>query len=62
MEEELDDYVREHSDEFRTDGRLQTREDDRQAALDRLTQQFRQESIDDWVTSLTLRADVFRVP
>ena len=57
-EEELDDYVREHPDEFRIDGRLQTQE----AALDRLTQQFRQESIDDWVTSLTLRADVFRVP
>ena len=61
-EEELDDYLREHSDETRTNGRLQTREDVRQAALDRLTQQFRQESIDDWVTSLTLRADVFRVP
>ena len=57
-EEELGDYVREHPDEFRIDGRLQTQE----AALDRLTQQFRQESIDDWVTSLTLRADVFRVP
>ncbi|HCR00696.1 MAG TPA: hypothetical protein DIU48_14825 [Acidobacteria bacterium] len=61
-EEELSDYVREHPDEFRTDGRRQTREDVLQAALDRLTQQFRQESIDDWVTSLTLRADVFRVP
>ncbi len=61
-EEELSDYVREHPDEFRTDDRRQTREDVLQVALDRLTQQFRQESIDDWVTSLTLRADVFRVP
>ena len=61
-EEEVVAYFREHADEFRRDGVPQSFYAARDEARRRLSDQLRQKLVDDWLASLTVRADVFRVP
>ena len=54
-------YFREHADDFRVDGTPVPFDAVRDEARRRLSESLRQELIDDWIASLTARADVFRV-
>jgi len=60
-EDEVAAYFTDHADDFRIDGVLPSLDAARDDARRRLSTQLRQEAIDDWVASLTARADVFRV-
>ena len=60
-EDEVTAYFTDHADDFRTDGVLPSLDAARDEARRRLSKELRQEAIDDWVASLTARADVFRV-
>ena len=60
-EDEVAAYFTDHADDFRTDGVLPSLDAARDEARRRLSKELRQEAIDDWVASLTARADVFRV-
>ena len=60
-EDEVGVYFADHADDFRTDGALPSFDAARDEARRRLSKELRQEAIDDWVASLTARADVFRV-
>ena len=59
-EDEVAVYFRDHADEFLTDGVLPSFDAARGEARRRLSEGLRQERIDDWVASLTARADVVR--
>ena len=54
-------YFRDHVDEFRVDGVPQSFDSAQEEVRRRLSEQLRQELIDDWVASLMVRADVIRV-
>ena len=54
-------YFSDHADDFRTNGVLPSFDAARDEARSRLSKALRQQAIDDWVASLTTRADVFRV-
>ena len=60
-EDEVAAYFRGHADEFRTGGVPQSFDAARDEARRHLSEVLRQELIDDWIASLTARADVFRV-
>ncbi len=60
-EDEVAAYFTDHADDFRIDGVLPSLDAARDDARRRLSTQLRQDAIDDWVASLTARADVFRV-
>ena len=59
--DEVAAYFSEHADEFRSHGVPQSFDTARGDARRRLSEVLRQELIDDWVASLTARANVFRV-
>ena len=59
--DEVAAYFSEHAFEFRSGGVLQSFDVARDEARRRLSEALRQELIDDWITRLTARADVFRV-
>ena len=60
-EDEVAAYFRDHADEFRFGGVPQSFDAARDEAHRRLSEVLRQELVDDWVASLTARANVFRV-
>ena len=60
-ESEVAAYVRKHADEFLTDGVLPPFDAVRGDARRRLSEELRQERIDDWVALLADRAEVLRV-
>ena len=58
--DEVAAYFADHADDFRTNGVLPSFDAARDEARSRLSKALRQQAIDDWVASLTTRADVFR--
>jgi hypothetical protein len=60
-EEEVSEYFLRHADEFQTGGVPQSFEVARAEARRRLLEELRRGVIDEWVASLTARADVLRV-